>query len=174
MTPAAMKGAAKRTLDNVVKWTYAYGMRPRATKTKFMMVLDGDKSRITAAALAKEGFTCVLRPFSEEPGEFVKAQAPLGARVTPAAQGPEMRRRTSSAIASRGPLRKEIFPKPQIPQCEKVLYNDALTNSRLLCNCHVRNILADGESTGIEVECMGAADLSRWPRDEGPRWSTRT
>ena len=43
MTPAAVKGAAKRTLEIVVKWAHAYGMRPRATKTKFMMGLNGDK-----------------------------------------------------------------------------------------------------------------------------------
>ena len=38
MTPAAIKDAAKRALDVAVKWTHAYGARPRAAKTKLMMV----------------------------------------------------------------------------------------------------------------------------------------
>ena len=91
-------------------------MRPHATKTKFMMVLNGDKSRITTEALAKENYTSVRHPLLDEPVEFVKHQVSLGTMVTPTTQGPEIRRRSSKAIASRGPLRKDIFPRPRIPQ----------------------------------------------------------
>ena len=116
------------------------------------MVLNGDKSRITAEALAKEEFTKVHHPLLDEPAEFVKAQASLGATVTPTARGPEARRRASKAMASRGPIRKEIFPKPQIPQYKKALHSDTLTNPRLLYNCHTWNVLTEGESTNLEVE----------------------
>ena len=82
--------------------------------------------------------------------------------ITPTTQGPEMRRLTSNAVASRGPLRKEIFPKPQIPQCRKVLYNDALTNARLLYNCQVWNALTEGDRANVEVEYVKATG---WQQD---------
>ena len=55
-TAASIRGTAQKVLDTVVKWTFAYGMRPHATKTKFMMALHGDGSRIATEALAKEKY----------------------------------------------------------------------------------------------------------------------
>ena len=42
MTPASVGGTAERTFEIVFRWTYAYGTRPRAKKTKITMVLNGD------------------------------------------------------------------------------------------------------------------------------------
>ena len=116
-----------------------------------MMVFNGEQSRVTTEALAKQQHKCVRRPLLAEPMEFVKQQASLGTAVTPAAQGPEMRGRSSNAMASRGPLRKEILPRPHMPQYKKVLYNDASTNSRPLFNCRARNALTDGEHAMLET-----------------------
>ena len=171
--PAAVKGTAKRTLEIVVKWTYAYGMRPHATRTKLMMALNGDKPRITTEELARENYTSVRHPLLDEPVELVEHQVTLGTMVTPTTQGPEIRRRSSKAIANRGPLRKEISPRPWIPQYKKVLYNDTLTNSRLLFNCHVWNTMTDGESTMLEAEYIKGYRLHR-PQNEKPRRTTRT
>ena len=79
-------------LKIVVKWTYAYGMRPHATKTKPMMSLHGDKSRITTEALAKDQYDAVKHPLLHEPVKFVSQQVSLGAAVTPTTQGHEIRR----------------------------------------------------------------------------------
>ena len=56
------------------------------------------------------------------------------------------------AISSRGPLRKEILPRPKIPQYKKALYNDTLTNTRLFHNCHVWNALNEATKSALETE----------------------
>ena len=47
-TAASIRGTTQKLLDIVVKWTFAYGMRPHGKKTKIMILLTGTNSRNTA------------------------------------------------------------------------------------------------------------------------------
>ena len=62
----------------MVKWTFAYGMRPHAKKTKIMTLITGNNSRNTSEQLAREGFTHAKHHALEDPVEIVRAQAGLG------------------------------------------------------------------------------------------------
>ena len=96
-TPAAIERTAKRTIEVVVKWTHAYGMRPHAAKTKLMLILHGDKSRITNEALAKQQYGSVQHPLLDEPARFVRQLVTLGTVITqPRKQGLNLKGRTEN------------------------------------------------------------------------------
>ena len=99
-TAASIRGTTQKVLDIVVKWTFAYGMRPHAKKTKIMTLITGNNSRNTSEQLAREGYTHVKHHALQDPVEIVRAQVALGTMITTSTQGPEIRRRTASATAS--------------------------------------------------------------------------
>ena len=94
--PTAIKGIAKRALGEVVKWTVAGGMRPRATNAKLMMALNGDALRVTTEAYAKGNYAGVTRPLPDEPAQRVQQQVAPGGVASPTNQEPEIKRNSET------------------------------------------------------------------------------
>ena len=93
----------------------------------------------------------------------------LGTVITAANRGPETRRRTARAFASRAPLRSEVHHRKQLSTTNKVLYNDALTNSVLVFECHAWNPLLESELTALEAEYMKGCGLATGYNTRSPQ-----
>ena len=74
--------------------------------------------------------------------------------------GPEVHHRTTQAAGARGPLRREVYKRKQLPTPRKVLYTDALVHSKLTFNMHVWNQLTKAEADRMDTEYMKGSRMA--------------
>ena len=65
--------------------------------------------------------------------------------------GPEVHQRTAQAAGARGPLRREVYKRNQLPTPRKVFYTDAIVHSVLTFNIHVWNQLTKAEADKMDT-----------------------